>query len=149
MTARNRWERAFCTRTIERLGEVGTARLLALVAEDNEDGAALLASLKRDPGAVGLDSLLTEIAKLNDVRKIGLPEGLFGDCSEKMVAAWRARALNMCPSDYRDTAEDARVTLLAVLCSSRQAQITDALVELLGRWSTRSTPVPSDGWKGK
>lgn len=25
VTARNRWERAFCTRTIERLGEVGTA----------------------------------------------------------------------------------------------------------------------------
>ncbi|MFE2039077.1 hypothetical protein ACFXBB_38840 [Streptomyces scopuliridis] len=36
-------------------------RLLELVAEGNEDGTALLASLKCDPGAVGLDSLLTEI----------------------------------------------------------------------------------------
>jgi hypothetical protein len=131
VAARNRWERAFCTRTIERLGDVGTARLLALVTEDNEDGAALLASLKRDPGAVGLDSLLTEITKLNDVCKLGLPEGLFADCSEKMVAAWRARAIKMYPSDFRDTAEDVRITLLAALCSSRQAEITDALVELL------------------
>lgn len=77
--ARNRWERALCARTIERLGEVGVSRLLALVTEGNDDGAALLALLKRDPGAVGLDSLLTEITKLNDVRKLGLPEGLFVD----------------------------------------------------------------------
>ncbi|WP_435851446.1 hypothetical protein [Streptomyces mirabilis] len=118
-------------RTIERLGDVGRARLLAMVTEDSEDGPVLLAVLKRDPGAIGLESLLTEITKLNDVRKLGLPEGLFADCSEKMVAAWRARAIKMYPSDFRDTAEDVRITLLAALCSSRQAEITDALVELL------------------
>ncbi|WP_242613926.1 DUF4158 domain-containing protein [Actinomadura roseirufa] len=91
VASRNRWEKVFCTRTIERLGDAGTTRLLTLVAEDNEDGAALLALLKRDPGAVGLDSLLTEITKLNDVRKLGLPDGLFADCSEKLLAAWRSR----------------------------------------------------------
>lgn len=37
----------------------------------------------------------------------------------------------MYPSDFRDTSEDVRITLLAALCSSRQAEITDALVELL------------------
>ena len=131
VAARGRWEKAFCARTLERLGGPGTARLRALVAEDNESGAVLLAALKRDPGAVGLDSLLTEIAKLNDVRKLGLPEGLFADCSEKLLAAWRARAIRMYPSDYRDTTEDVRITLLAALCSSRQAEITDALVDLL------------------
>ncbi|WP_218184321.1 DUF4158 domain-containing protein [Streptomyces sp. PKU-EA00015] len=129
--AQTRAEKAFCTRTVERLGEVGVARLLALVAEGNEDGAALLASLKRDPGAVGLDSLLTEITKLTDVRRLGLPDGLFADCSEKLVAAWRARAIKMYPSDLRDTIEDVRAALLATLCSSRQAEITDALVDLL------------------
>ncbi|MGA5207860.1 DUF4158 domain-containing protein [Streptomyces variegatus] len=83
VAARGRWERTFCARTVGRLGEAGTAQLLCLVAEDNEAGTALLATLKRDPGAVGLDSLLTEITKLNDVRKLGLPDGLFADCSEK------------------------------------------------------------------
>ncbi|MEE1752928.1 DUF4158 domain-containing protein [Streptomyces sp. SP18CS02] len=34
VAARGRWERAFCARTIERLGPVGRNRLLALVAED-------------------------------------------------------------------------------------------------------------------
>ncbi|WP_209441543.1 DUF4158 domain-containing protein [Streptomyces erythrochromogenes] len=131
VAARNRWEKVFCARTIERLGDIGAARLLALVSEDNEDGAGLLAILKRDPGAVGLDSLLTEITKLNDVRRLGRPEGLFADHSEKLLAAWWSKAIKMYPSDFRDTSEDARITLLAALCSSRQVEITDALVELL------------------
>ncbi|MEU6404988.1 DUF4158 domain-containing protein [Streptomyces sp. NPDC046985] len=113
VAARGKWERTFCARTIGRLGEASTARPLSMVAEDNEAGTALLAALKRDPGAVGLDSLLTEITKLNDVRRLGLPDGLFTDCSEKLVAAWRARAIKMYPSDFRDTAEDVRITLLA------------------------------------
>ncbi|MFJ4428864.1 hypothetical protein [Streptomyces bobili] len=91
----------------------------------------MLAALKRDPGAVGLDSLLTEITKLNDVRKLGLPDGLVTDCSEKLVAVWRAQAIKMYPSDLRDTSDDVRITLLAALCWSRQAEITDALVDLL------------------
>ncbi|WP_164492626.1 hypothetical protein [Streptomyces sp. CNQ-509] len=47
------------------------------------------------------------------------------------MAAWRARAIRMYSSDFRDTSEDVRITLLAALCSSRQAEITDALVALL------------------
>ncbi|WP_240809513.1 hypothetical protein [Microbispora catharanthi] len=47
------------------------------------------------------------------------------------MAAWRARAIKMYPSDFRHTAQDVRVTLLAALCASRQAEITDALVDLL------------------
>ncbi|WP_204357622.1 MULTISPECIES: hypothetical protein [unclassified Streptomyces] len=129
--ARARADRVFCTQTVARLGEACARRLLDLVAEGNEDGTALLASLERDPGAVGLDSLLTEITKLTAVRQLGLPEGMFSDCSEKLVAAWRARAIKMYPSDFRDAGEDVRTTLLAALCTSRQAEITDALVELL------------------
>ncbi|MFD6038450.1 Tn3 family transposase [Streptomyces griseoincarnatus] len=129
--ARARADRAFCARTVARLGDACARRLLELVAEGNEDGTALLAALKRDPGAVGLDSLLTEITKLTAVRQLGLPEGLFADCSEKLVAAWRARAIKMYPSDFRDANEDVRTALLAALCASRQGEITDALVELL------------------
>ncbi|MFJ9968755.1 hypothetical protein [Streptomyces avermitilis] len=41
-------------------------------------------------------------------------------------SSWSTRS-----SFGRDTAEDVRITLLAALCSSRQAEITDALVDLL------------------
>ncbi|WP_234327958.1 hypothetical protein [Streptomyces sp. NRRL F-2664] len=129
--ARARADRVFCAPTVARLGEVCAGRLLELVAEGNEGGTALLVALKRDPGAVGLDSLLTEITKLTAVRQLGLPEGLFADRSEKLVAAWRARAIKMYPSDFRDAGEVARTTLLAALCASRQGEITDPLVELL------------------
>ncbi|WP_225840351.1 hypothetical protein [Streptomyces sp. NK08204] len=57
-------------------------RLLRLVVEDDEDRAALLAVLKRDPGAGGLNCLLSAIKKLHDVRRLGLPGALFADCSE-------------------------------------------------------------------
>ncbi|MFF4763360.1 DUF4158 domain-containing protein [Streptomyces sp. NPDC001292] len=40
VAARNRWEKVFCARTIERLGDVGVARLLALVAEGKRTGPA-------------------------------------------------------------------------------------------------------------
>ncbi|KOV38377.1 hypothetical protein ADK60_02360 [Streptomyces sp. XY431] len=85
VAARGKWEKTFCARTIGRLGEAGTARLLPLVAEGSESGPALLAALKRDPGSVGLDSLLTEITKLNDVRKLGLPDGLFAESKARRI----------------------------------------------------------------
>ncbi|MFD5566141.1 hypothetical protein [Kitasatospora griseola] len=68
-SARARAEKAFCARTIERLGEVCVSRLPALVVEGNEAGAVLLADLKQDPGAVGPELLLAEITKLNSVRR--------------------------------------------------------------------------------
>ncbi|WP_326697635.1 DUF4158 domain-containing protein [Streptomyces sp. NBC_01754] len=87
VAARGRWERAFCARTIERLGAVGREQLLALVAEGNDEGTVLLAALKRDPGAVGLDALLMEILKLTSVRELGLPR----DCSRTVRRSWWPR----------------------------------------------------------
>jgi hypothetical protein len=52
----------------------------------------MLAELKSDPGPLGLDTLLAEIGKLSMVRALGLTEAVFGDASDRIVAAWRARA---------------------------------------------------------
>ncbi len=56
---------------------------------------------------------------------------MFADASDKLVEAWRARAARSYPSDLRAAPEPVRLTLLAALCSVRQTEITDALVELL------------------
>lgn len=56
--------------------------------------------------------MLVETTKLNAVRKLGLPDGLFTDCSEKLLGAWRARAIKMYPSGYRDVTTEVRITLL-------------------------------------
>ncbi|MEU7747952.1 hypothetical protein [Nonomuraea sp. NPDC049158] len=53
-------------------------------------GRAFLQELKSDPGPMQLDTLLAEIVKLERVKAIGLPEGLFEGVSEKIVAGWRA-----------------------------------------------------------
>jgi hypothetical protein len=78
-----------------------------------------------------LETLLTEVAKLAQVRGLNLPVSLFADVSERVAAAWTARAMRAYPSDLRAADVPVRLTLLAVLCSTRQAEITDGLVELL------------------
>lgn len=91
----------------------------------------MLAELKADPVRVSLDTLLREVDKLGRVRAIGLPDGLFEGASEKLVEAWRARAARSYPSDLRSSPRPVRLTLLAALCWSRIAEVTDSLVDLL------------------
>ena len=124
-SARAAFEQRFCDRTVGRLDEHCTERLEDLASRQ------LLAELKADPGQVGLETLLREIDKLNAIRSLRLPADLFGDASEKLVEAWRARAARSYPSDLRAAPRPVRLTLLAALCWVRTAEITDALVDLL------------------
>ena len=85
------------------------ARLLALVSGDAGEGDSeadpgLLALIKASAGNVSLASMLTEISRLEAVRAIGLPAGLFADIAPRVVAAWRARAAMESPSHLRDLA---------------------------------------------
>jgi len=48
-----------------------------------------------------------------------------------VVAAWRARAAKAYPSDLRAAPRPVWLTLLAVLCWARTAEVTDSLVDLL------------------
>ncbi|MET7281140.1 DUF4158 domain-containing protein [Kribbella sp. NPDC005582] len=124
------FEKMFCEQTVLRLGPGCVERLSALV-ELGDGRAGLLAELKADPGQVSLDTLLREIGKLNAVKTLQLPAGLFADCSERLVQAWRSRAMRSYPSDLAAAARPVRLTLLAALCWTRQAEITDALVDQL------------------
>ncbi|MFJ4429050.1 DUF4158 domain-containing protein [Streptomyces bobili] len=133
----NPFEERFCATTVGRLSAATRSRLDDLIAEDadvSEDstggGGTFFTELKADPGALGLDSLLAEVNKLQRVRALELPPELFGDVSEKLVAAWRARASKEYPSDLRAAAGPVRYTLLAMLCHVRETEITDSLVEL-------------------
>jgi hypothetical protein len=89
----------------------------------------VLADLKSDAGPLGLDTLLAEIGKLSTVRALGLDETAFAGASDRMIAAWRARAARMYTSDFEDCGDPVRYTLLAALCWTRQAELVDGLVE--------------------
>jgi hypothetical protein len=125
-SAGRRFEEAFAASVAARLGTVACDRL-----EDLLGKPGLLAELKSDPGSLGLDTLLVEIGKLNTVRSLGLAKEVFAEISDRIVAAWRARASRMFPSDFAECSEPVRYTLLAALCWTRQAELVDGLVELL------------------
>jgi len=134
-SARASFDQDFTVRTLGRLSAESIERLERLInaAEDITPGGPVgfLGELKSDPGRLGLKTLLEEIDKLERVRAIGLSDDLFGDASEKLVAAWRARAAKLYPSDLRASPRPVRLTLLAALCWTRTSEVTDGLVELL------------------
>lgn len=125
--ARSRFDKGFCAEVVGRLTPDSIERLEELAA--GREG--FLAELKSDPGPLGLETLLEEIVKLGRAKALGLPGDLFGGCSEKLVAAWRARAAACYPSDFLANPAPVRLTLLAALGWARTTEITDALVDLL------------------
>jgi hypothetical protein len=130
--ARAAHDHDFTTTIARRLAAPATEALERLIAQSGRgSGPGLLSELKADPGQVGLKTLLEEIEKLERVRAVGLPADLFADTSDRQLAAWRGRAAKLYPSDLRAAPQPVRLTLLAALCWTRVAEITDALVELL------------------
>jgi TnpA family transposase len=125
-SGRRQFDDAFAATIAGRLGPAACGRLEQLLSRPN-----VLAGLKSDPGPLGLDTLLAEIGKLSTVRALGLDEAVFGGASDRIVAAWRARAARMYPSDFADCGDPVRYTLLAALCWTRQAELVDGLVDLL------------------
>ena len=124
------FEKSFCDQTVLRLTAVSQEMLEAMISAADKS-VSMLAQIKADPGRVSLETLLSEVAKLAQVKALGLPASLFADVSERVVSAWTARAMRAYPSDLRAADVPVRLTLLAALCWTRQAEITDALVDLL------------------
>lgn len=138
-------EQTWFLRIAARLDVETIARVLALVAvgdaaveqsEDDlgEDEDSVLSLIKAVPGNVSLDSMLTEIRKLNAIRAIELPAGLFADVAPKVLSGWRFRAAVESPSHLRrrvSKAPEATLTLLAALLVEREREVTDNLVDLM------------------
>lgn len=145
-SARDRGERVLFERVAARLPVGVRERLNALVIgvpdEPDNEGVArgsgtaavsgqMLAWVKTDPGRLSLNTMLDEIAKLETIRAIGLPDGLLADVAVRIVSAWRVRAAVQAPSHLRGLGARTRWVLLSALLAQRQREITDTLVELL------------------
>lgn len=90
-----------------------------------------LASLKEDAGAVKVETVLEELAKLRQLRALNLPEHLFRDVPAKLVTHYRQRAASEPPRELRRHPPAVRYMLLTALCWQRAQEITDTLVDLL------------------
>jgi TnpA family transposase len=136
-SALHQGEQRLFARIADRISTEVCARLDALVTAvpddpgEHLDERDVLAWVKTDPGRLSLNTMLDEIAKIEAIRGLELPQGLLGDVAGKVIAAWRARAAVQAPSHLRELAPEARWSLLAALLVLRQQEITDNLVQLL------------------
>jgi len=100
-------------------------------ASGEEEEAFPLSLVRLDPGPVGVESALAEIAKLRSLRAIGLPLDLFQGYAPRLVERLRRRIAAESPSHIRQHPQAIRMTLLAALVFQRTQEVTDALVTLL------------------
>ena len=98
---------------------------------DPEAQAAPLIHLRSGPGRASVASLREELARLDTVRRLGLPNGLFADWSAAELEACRQRVAVEAPFELRRHPEATRLAWLAAYAHLRGRAITDALVELL------------------
>lgn len=127
-------EQALLTLTAEHVEPVVVERLEALIAVTDDDARAddnVLALIKAAPGNVSLDTMLTEISKLEAIRAVGLPADLFAGVAPKVVAGWRARAMVESPSHLREHPQATKLALLCALLVMREREVTDTLAQLL------------------
>ena len=132
-------ETDFCQQTLDKLTpEIIEQIDILLSTEEIENDESVehsgrkikmsdFAFLKTDPGAVGLESLVTEIEKLKLIRQVGLPANLFGETAQKLVKIYRQRAATESPYDIRRHPPTIRYTLMAAFCIQRSQEITDNL----------------------
>lgn len=121
----------------DRLDDDTRARLDALLVD--EGAGADFTKLSSDPSRVGLDSLLAEIAKLDMVHGIELPDGLLAGVHDELTKRFGRRASVETAWELRRHPARIRLPLLAFYCVPREAEIVDALVDLLIQITHRIT----------
>ena len=142
------FEQTFFTQTFQQIPQATRERMDALLtrtlqASDDEDDMAALeeetsapdqvtfSMLKTNPGPVGVETILTELAKLRVLHAWVLPPTLFAGVSPQVLSRYRERAATETLHELRRHPEATRSTLLAAFCWQRRPEIIDLLVDLL------------------
>ncbi|TDE84646.1 Tn3 family transposase [Deinococcus sp. S9] len=110
--------------------------LSATIADEDDpegevDRTSLIHWLRTDSRKPGLESVEEQIAKLERLRAVGLPERLFEGVPVGVQKRYRERTGVETPSELRAHPEAIRATQLAAFVHLRLAEITDSLVDHL------------------
>ncbi|MBE9045302.1 Tn3 family transposase [Pleurocapsales cyanobacterium LEGE 10410] len=140
-SAIRRFEDGFCEKTFQQLPLPVRTKLDELLktapetdnSEESEETKntaphntpSPLAILKSDPGRIGLDSLISEAAKLEQLRQLELPTNLFEGISNKVLQIYKQRVAVEPPRELRRHPDSRRYTLLSAFCWLRTQEITD------------------------
>ncbi len=135
-TALRAHEERFHSDIYARLSPAVHARLDELLgsaeSENIAGGApAVLLTLRGNPGRPSLASMQEELAKLELIRGVDLPIGLFDQTSARDMERCRRRVAVEAPYELRRHPDAARITWLAAFAYSRARGLTDDLVDLL------------------
>lgn len=106
--------------------------------DPSDDGVAApaervvtLTTLKADPRRPSVDSITSEIAKLQRIDRLALPPDLLSHLSPKIIDVFCRRVATEPASELRLRVEPMRYVLLAIYCWQRRRQLMDGLVDLL------------------
>lgn len=141
-SARHTQEERFCQAIHQKLPPEVCTRLDALLAvstgapeetntETEETGRSALHHLKSDAGAVGLDSVLQLVSRLQALQQLELPADLFTTVPLKILETYRQRVATEDAREMRRHPDPIRYTLLAAFCHLRLQELTDTLADLL------------------
>ena len=92
---------------------------------------AALLTLRGNPRHPSLASMQEELAKLELIRRMGLPTDLFNHTSPRDLERCRRRVTVEAPYELRRHIDAARITWLAAFVYLRARSLTDDLVDLL------------------
>jgi TnpA family transposase len=117
---------------LSRLRPETQKKLDSLLGENVSPGSnSPLSDLKSEAGAATLESVLSEITKLERIRALSLASDLFAGISRKRLLWCKQRIAVEGLSEIRRHPPQVRYSLLAAFCTVRAEEITDTLVELL------------------
>lgn len=137
----NRWilsaiaehENRFCATILNRLTFRTRARLDSLlqIQRIEEIEWSTWQILKSDPGKAGVDSIKEAVARLQTVREVELPPGLFQNVPQKLLERYAKRAAVEEPFELRRHTHPLRAVLMTTFLHHRGEELTDHLVDLL------------------
>lgn len=135
-SAQRRFERQLFSSTLKQLSKQTQTELDELIQEPKvtpgkEIPDPPLSALKKDPGPVGLNSLLSEVIKLQRLRQVALPDTLFSHLTPRVLECYRLRVETETLSELRHHPKTIRLTLLASFCWQRCQEIIDNIMDLL------------------
>jgi hypothetical protein len=99
--------------------------------DSREPPPALLLRLRGDPGRPSLAGVQAELARLELVRRVGLPADLLDQVLPQELERYRGRVAVEAPHELRRHPGSARLTWLAAFVHLRGRQLTDDLIDPL------------------
>ncbi len=87
-------------------------------------------TLRKDTGAIGLESVLKQIRKLDAIRSVDLPMPILDNLAPKLLDGFKRRVCHETAWELRQHPPNVRYGLLVIYLYCRHGEIVDGLIEL-------------------